>query len=195
MDFAGVCAYCEGLPEEATVDHFRPQSRFPHLTLDWLNLVHSCRRCNQAKGSGWPGYDDAATNRWLTAEDSRYVGVSEYVTPNACDSRRPASEYFDYDVDTGEMKPSARLDPPDWSLARRTIRDIDLNDSGRSENDPGHLWNLRLDLRDQLILRLNEMQDPDLKAGVLVEFMSPGRPFSSFVTAYVSALSGGLMPP
>ena len=194
-DFHGVCAYCEGLPDEETVDHFRPQSRFPDLTLHWLNLVYACRRCNQAKRDSWPGYDDVWTDRLLKAENPGYVPVYEYVNPNASGSSRPASEFFDYHIGTGQIKPAEELAPSDWSMARRTILDIDLNDSGLGDNDLGHLWNLRLDQRDRLVQRINEVEDPDLRAGILLEFMLPNRPFSSFIAAYIAALGASLAPP
>lgn len=34
---------------EFELDHFEPQSLAPDLTLDYFNLVYSCRRCNQVK--------------------------------------------------------------------------------------------------------------------------------------------------
>lgn len=145
-DFGQICAYCEQLCQlptrsgesanDATIDHFRPRRRFPDLWLDWLNLIHACHRCNQAKGGSWPGYDDAEINNRLTALNPRYTPVSEYVSPNAVNSRRPAREFFGFDVVTGEIAPAEQLDPVEWSMARRTIRDIDLNDSELGENDP-----------------------------------------------------------
>ena len=91
-DFGTVCAYCEQPcqsptqyeePHDESVDHFRPRHRFPNQWLDWLNLVYACRRCNQAKGRNWPGFDDALVNQLLAGEDHRYVPVSEYVNPSA----------------------------------------------------------------------------------------------------------------
>ena len=67
-DFGPICAYCEQPCQtptrsgdsfnEETIDHFRPRHWFPHLWLDWPNLIYACHRCNQAKGGSWPGYDD-----------------------------------------------------------------------------------------------------------------------------------------
>ena len=145
-DFSSICAYCEQLcqptrprlrteggeespwPYEETIDHFRPRSRFPELWLDWLNLVYACYRCNQSKGDSWPATDDVK-NRLLTAvHKPRYVPVLEFVDPNAADSRRPAQEFFDFDFDSGEIRPAEELDALEWSSARRTIYDVDLND-------------------------------------------------------------------
>lgn len=194
QDFGTVCAYCEQPcqsptqyeePNEESIDHFRPRKRFPKRWLDWLNLVYACRRCNQAKGGNWPGFDDDFINRILAAEDTRYLPVSEYVNPNAVDGQRPAGEFFAFDVETGEVLPSAQLCREEWSMARRTIRDIDLNDSSLGENNEFHLWNWRLEQRALLIERINLLDDFDAKVNIMLEFMLPDKPFSSFITAYV----------
>lgn len=194
-DFGQICAYCErpcqGVtatheePGEETIDHFRPRNRFPELWLDWLNLVYACRRCNRAKGGNWPGFDDTLINQMLTAENPRYVAVSEYVNPSATDGQRLARDFFTFDTEIGEMSPSAQLDPLEWSMARRTIRDVDLNDSELGENDESHLWNRRLEQRALLVERINGLDDFDAKVNIMLEFMLPDKPFSSFIAAYV----------
>ena len=195
LDFGTICAYCERPcqgatvthegPGEETIDHFRPRNRFPELWLDWLNLVYSCRRCNQAKGGDWPGFEDDLVNQMLAAENAGYVPVSEYVNPCAVDGQRPAGEFFDFDAETGQMLPSAQIDGAEWSMARRTIRDVDLNDSGLGANDESHLWNLRRRQRALLIERINGLDDFDAKLNIMLEFMLPDKPFSSFIRAYV----------
>ena len=194
-DFGTICAYCERPchgattahqePGAETIDHFRPRHRFPDQWLDWLNLVYSCYRCNQAKGNSWPGFDDAPVNQFLAVEDARYVSVSEYVNPSAVAGQRPAGEFFDFEAETGEMLPSSQLDGMKWSMARRTIRDVDLNDSGLGENDESHLWNRRLRQRTLLIERISGLDDFDAKLNIMLEFMLPDKPFSSFIRAYV----------
>ena len=195
LDFGTICAYCERPcqgatathegPSEETIDHFRPRHQFPDLRFDWLNLVYACRRCNQAKGGSWPGFDDDLVNQMLAAVDARYVPVSEYVNPSAVDGQRPAGEFFDFDDETGEMLPPSHLGGAEWSIARRTIRDVDLNDSELGENDESHLWNRRLEQRALLIERINRMDDFDAKLNIMLEFMLPDKPFSSFIRAYV----------
>lgn len=75
-DFSKICAYCERLcessentgtrPNAETIDHFRPRQHFPNLSLDWMNLVYSCQRCNKKKANSWPGYNDAPLiDKWL----------------------------------------------------------------------------------------------------------------------------------
>jgi hypothetical protein len=50
------CVYCLNretwgrFESEFELDHFEPQALKPQSTLDYLNLVYACRRCNAAKG-------------------------------------------------------------------------------------------------------------------------------------------------
>ena len=193
-DFGPICAYCErpcewpnkyrDSPNQETIDHFRPRYRFPHLWLDWLNLVYACRRCNDAKDNSWPGFDDQSVDMWLKAENPRYTPVSEYVCPNAEAGRSPAVDYFSYDDGTGEISPAEQLSDEEWSMARRTIVDIDLNDRNLGENDQGHLWNLRKTQLGLIMHELNSLQDPFQKVRLARAFTLPDKPFSSFVAAY-----------
>lgn len=196
QDFERTCAYCERDLDlstgQAIVEHFRPRSRFPDLTFDWLNLIYACRRCNDAKGNSWPGFDDQGVDMWLRAENPRYTPVSEYVSPNSEAGRRPAQEHFGFDLDTGEMKPAEELDDLEWSTARRTIRDVDLNDSQLGQNDPGHLMNRRRRQRRLLEQRLSSVSDPIQMVELAIEFTQPGRPFSSYVAACFTARFGEL---
>ena len=194
-DFGSVCGYCQSpcqaptshkRREEETIDHFRPRHHFPAQWLDWLNLVYACRRCNVvAKGDSWPGYVDALANQVLADKDARYTPITEYVNPSAVDCQRPADDFFDFDPATGEMLPSEQLGREEWSMARRTIADIDLNDSSLSANDRSHLWNRRLAQRNLLVARLNALDDFDLKVNIMLEFMQPDKPFSAFIRAYI----------
>ena len=194
-DFGTICAYCERpcqqvaaryhKPTEESIDHFRPRHYFPQLWLDWLNLVHACRRCNQRKGRQWPGCDDMVANRMLATEDARYIPPSEYVNPNYENGNIAAGDFFAYEVATGEMLPSPHLGSLEWSTARRTICDIDLNDSALGENDRSHLWNRRLEQLALLIERIDGLDGFDAKVNIMLEFMRPDKPFSSFISAYV----------
>ena len=198
QDFSGICAYCErkcepqtpsGNPFREEIEHFRPRRRFPELAFDWSNLVYACRRCNQSKADSWPGFEDASINLLLTAEDPRYTPVSEYVSPNESAGQRPATDFFFYDFDTGEILPSAKLSSFEWSVARRTISDIDLNDSRLGENDSNHLWRQRRAQLDILREAANAQDDDELAAMIVQDLMLPDSPFSSFVQAYVRTLS------
>ena len=160
------------------IEHFRPRSRFPDLSFDWLNLVYACHRCNHSKADSWPEFDDASVNRLLAAEDPRYTPVSEYVSPNVSAGQLPATDFFSYDVDTGEIMPSVQLSSVEWSVGWRTIRDIDLNDSQLGENDPNHLWRQRRAQLDFLREATNAQEDDELVAMVVQEFIMPDSPFS-----------------
>ena len=201
QDFRRICAYCEryclpvtqtgNSPDEETIDHFRPRSRFPEQRFDWLNLIYCCRRCNQVKGDNWPGYGDVIIESLMPA--------SEYVNPNAAEDSRPASGYFSFDAETGEITPADGLSPSEFATAQRTIRDIDLNDGLLGENDPSHLWNRRLRQRRLMIQGLDALDDFDARVQMMFEFMLPDKPFSGFITAYLMsrfpALAGILSRP
>jgi uncharacterized protein (TIGR02646 family) len=147
QDFTAICGYCERFCDsvtsthegdsEQTADHFRPICHFPYLSLDWENMVISCRRCNQAKLNKWPGINDGSINGMFTSEDPRYTPPTEYVNPSALHGARPAQDYFDFVPNSGEIKPAEDLDDVEWSMARRNISDIDLNDSNLGQNEKG----------------------------------------------------------
>ncbi len=67
LDFSFECVYC-GLHENEVggirgfaVDHFRPKSKFPQLTLEYSNVLYACCVCNTFKGDDWP-HDDPLTH-------------------------------------------------------------------------------------------------------------------------------------
>ena len=111
-----ICWYCERQcyasaesgGRAPTVDHFRPLSRFPQLAYEWSNWVFSCQRCNvDNKRDKWPG--------------------PGYVDPCASSVAERPEQYFDYDVDTGELIPKDRLSDLARRRARNTINDLGLN--------------------------------------------------------------------
>ena len=189
-DFGEICAYCQQLcrapsrsehPDEESIDHFRPRDWFPNLWLDWINLIYACRMCNQNKDNKWPGIGntyDEISNRLLSTEDSRYVSASEYVNLTESVSRRPAQQFFDFDINTGKIVPSDQLTHEEWSVARRTIWDLDLNSN--------YLCNLRLERLTRLIDRLDTIDDFEGKIDVMFRFMLPRMPFSRFIYAYMT---------
>ena len=114
---SGICWYCERLCEPAseasgkaaTVDHFKPRSRFPELTYEWTNWVFSCRRCNgEYKQDKWPALG--------------------YVDPCAGDEQEHPGRYFDYDMLTGEIIPHPALDGDAKRKAETTIADLGMNE-------------------------------------------------------------------
>ncbi len=215
-DFGPVCAYCErpcspptataDSPDEETNDHFKPLEHFPHLSLEWLNLVYSCHRCNQIKGNKWPGIKDEAINSRLTQfYPVRYVCPKEYVNSGKQYGGYTARELFKFNVDTGEISPADNLDSEEWSIAFRTIMDLDLNEfrdpcqpeSERvpdrfkvplEENDPNHLWNRRKAQLSLLIGQLNQIEDESTIISIFQQFSMPDKPFSGFIFAYFKQL-------
>ena len=193
-DFKNVCGYCEqpcrsttsaheGRDEE-TIDHFRPRQKFSGLWLDWMNLVYACRRCNKAKNNKWPKAGDAA-NLLLNRLEARYTDVSEFVNPNATGLEKLAEGLFIFHVASGEIQPEATVDDSEWSKARRTIADIDLNDSELGLYDEHHLCNRRHRQVERLNERLKSLNAFEERFSMMQEFMMPDKPFSSFVRAYI----------
>jgi HNH endonuclease len=58
-EFTSQCVYCR-LPDgpkgedSFSVDHYRPQSKFPGLVTTYANLFYACSCCNRRKGAFWP---------------------------------------------------------------------------------------------------------------------------------------------
>lgn len=189
-DFSGICGYCEQRCEptnrdrsgkEESVDHFRPRSRFPGESLNWLNLVYSCRRCNQAKGDRWPTAGDADNRR--LGRIRRYRQVDGYVCPNAVATQPPAEFFFSFDIELGEIVPDDNLADSEWSLAYRTIVDLDLNSIATGDDLPEQ----RRLQRDFLRETLRQVSEIRLREAIIAGFAQRSRPFSSFVAAYATA--------
>ncbi len=209
-DFGPVCAYCQHFCQptqprtetgetpppfdEESIDHFRPRGRFPGFWLDWSNLVYACYRCNQNKGDQWPVFDDMKNQILTAAFRPRYTPVSEYVNPNETDNRRPGHEFFGWDSDSGEMMPAERLAQVEWSFARRTIDDIDLNGelSELEGFDPDHIFNQRRYHLYLFMERLNS--DSNFRNLVMQGVTPPGQPFFGFISAYLNGLSPEVSP-
>ena len=111
--------------------------------------------------------------------------VSEFVSPNATVMGRPAEELFSFHVPPGEIKPQEVPDDSEWSKARRTIADIDLNDSELGLYDERHLCNRRCRQVERLNARLQGLSDFNERFNMMREFMKPDKPFSSFVRTYI----------
>ena len=191
MDFEECCAYCENWCVEGavesdnrgTIDHFRPRSRFPGEWLTWLNLVYACRRCNDTKGNLWPELSDI-TNLRLSVID-RYVGAATYVNPSLIPKQRPASEFFEYRFNSGQMVAAGHLAASEWSKAVRTIADLDLNSDYEAVGE--RLPYLRRERLDFIIERLgNPMEDVGRTVAILRELTQPNQPFSGFILTYAT---------
>ena len=187
-DFSEICAYCEQQCVEPTraerdneesVDHFRPRRHYPNEWLNWLNLIYACRRCNQSKLSKWPTIDDR-DNR-LLARITRYEPISEYVCPNQSDTQLHCETLFAFNVATGEINPANDIDDAHWSMAYRTIVDIDLNSIQPGQLD---LPELRKEWVKSLETTLNKAENPDLRSTIISGFCRRDQPFSSLAMSY-----------
>ena len=187
-EFQGICAYCEQSCVEPTraerdneesVDHFRPRRDFPQEWLAWLNLIYSCRRCNQSKGSKWPVIGDY-DNRRLSVVD-RYEQVSEFVCPNQSDTQPRCETLFGFDLESGEIGPALGIDNTGWSVAYRTIIDIDLNSIQSGQQNLPELRRAQIRFLEETLLRVNSSDD---RSAIVAGFSQMNRPFSSYVLAY-----------
>lgn len=138
--FHGICGYCEEKVDQsnATVDHFRPKSKFPELVYEWSNWVFVCRKCNNCKGDKWP--DDG------------------YVNPCTCSMSERPENFFDFDIYTGEILPKPSLSPERCSKSRKTIDDIGLNDSEHLKERRA-----RIKLVQLLLSFLDDTPHPDIE--------------------------------
>lgn len=194
-DFGQCCAYCENRcaasgdqPNRESVDHFRPRSKFPDLSLDWLNLVYACQRCNGTKGNLWPEESDVVNRRFAVVVG--FVPVTAYVNPNIIAGARPAQEFFEFYVDGangGQIIPAAQLPVGERLMAQRTIEDLDLNDDYGLVDD--RLPELRTDRLDFILEEIGDPSaDTERTALVLREYSQPDQPFSSYVAAFAELL-------
>ena len=204
-DFGGVCAYCEkqcdenwrasGVPEENRPEneHFRPEEEFPHSSLEWLNFVYSCKRCNDTKSNFWP---------------RRNIGTPDYdgfVSPNAvgqqpvnCVQRLPAEDFFDFikDVERGLVTPSedTGVQPLETAMARVTVDYLDLNSDDENPNRRGTGLLLPEQRQDRALALQNRIRsawnrgDMQMIAAELNSAIQPDQPFSSYIKAYIERI-------
>jgi uncharacterized protein (TIGR02646 family) len=90
-EFSGRCVYCETPFSTGTIryiEHFRPASHYPELSLDVGNLLLVCDRCSASKGARFPLDEDGnplLLNPWVD-DFSEHVelqgtGVLKGLTP------------------------------------------------------------------------------------------------------------------
>ena len=97
-DFRHCCAYCclhefwAGGVGNYELDHYRPVSKFPHLTRNFYNLRYACHLCNLTKSDYWPSATVEAAGIGLVdltadAFDSHYrlteIGLLHPLTDSA----------------------------------------------------------------------------------------------------------------
>lgn len=106
-----ICCYCgERIAQsDSHIEHFRPQTAYPHLELDYFNLLASCQ--NQIKPKE-PRHCGMGKGDWF---DDRLL-VSPLIT-NCVD-------FFEY-TDRGEISPPRK--PEKVAAAKKTIEKLGLN--------------------------------------------------------------------
>ena len=106
-----LCAYCDGplnVTARATIDHLAPRKHFQALSLAWHNLFPACDLCNETY----------KREQWSCA----------IVRPDT----DPVDEWFDLDLITGRVRPSAMVDDPVIrARVRLTIGVFRLNAAAR----------------------------------------------------------------
>ena len=204
-DFGGVCAYCEkrcdenwrenGVPEENRPEneHFCPEEEFPTSSLEWLNFVHSCQRCNDVKSNFWP---------------RRNIGTPDYdgfVNPNAvgqqpgnCVQRLPAEDFFDFvtDVERGLVNPAEDegIEYLERAMASVTIEYLDFNSDYENPGRRGTGLLLPEQRQDRAIALRNRIHsawavgDLGMIAAELNSAIQPDQPFSSYIKAYIECI-------
>ncbi len=103
------CAYCLtrderlGGEEAMTVDHFKPESRYPNLRLAWSNLYYACAVCNShwKKDHPWPD-EEAEGKRFVDScdedPDEHFRMVRDANTGDFCNVQ-PRSDAASYTVE------------------------------------------------------------------------------------------------
>jgi 5-methylcytosine-specific restriction endonuclease McrA len=97
------CVYCAihevsfGGIRNFHVEHYRPKSKFEHLTNDIRNLFYACSVCNTFKSNDWPS--EPVTDHWVQAyPNPSTVDYTELfvveLTSGVVDGRYVASRYM-----------------------------------------------------------------------------------------------------
>lgn len=102
------CAYCLmpddrlGGEDGMTVDHFRPESRYPDLRLAWANLYYACSVCNSHYKRDHPTPEEEGAGKRFVDPcqedyDDHFRLVPDPATGTFC-RVRPLSEAAEYSV-------------------------------------------------------------------------------------------------
>ena len=222
QEFDKICVYCERKclvspgPKKAKewsdykrgqigqVEHFRPQSHFPDRSLEWDNLVYSCARCNQAKGNLWPGKEGSPESGKAPSVRIPLPEVEEYVSPNIESDNLPAHKFFYVPQRKGTLlAPKNRGDLREFSMAQRTISDIDINhaksdkelyrkpkrDDFKIESYPPYDCERSLEAQRSSQLKkirkeLEACNDRKEAIEVIKRYTQPNQPYSGFIAAF-----------
>ena len=157
-----ICAYCEGSTDtkrtRPEIDHFRPRSRYKHLTFKWDNLMYACHLCNKKKSDKFPEH------------------IGGYISPaDPC-----SSGYFDYDIRTGKIRAHSGInDEALKAQINQTICDCKLNSDELCRVRKGKNRDIDRKIRNNPQKGLPKL---------LEEFTKRSSPFSSYARAYLAHL-------
>jgi uncharacterized protein (TIGR02646 family) len=116
--FGECCGYCEGYCD-GEVDHLKPKKRFPEEVYNWDNWVYSCHVCNNKKGEKWSSLG--------------------FLDPCSGDTFCDTPYCFEYELDTGVIKPNPKLNRRNRKSAQKTIDSLKLNRSNNLKSRIHHI--------------------------------------------------------
>ena len=172
------CAYCQ-LPDDrfqaeegATVDHFKPEGRYPDLRFDWSNLYYACPVCNTHYKKHYPTLSEEAQGKRFVdpcAEDPDDHFRLAWDERTGCFSRirhlTLAAEYTVFRLKLND-RPSLRdywreIHQEEKTLTKRLgeIEDClcDCVDVASKLNDP-QIESLRSDYESQRVVCVQEIE-------------------------------------
>jgi uncharacterized protein (TIGR02646 family) len=123
-DFRKTCAYClleemwAAGPENFELDHFRPKSVFPQLTMSYYNLYWSCHVCNRQKHDAWPSKEARAQG--ISFVDLCASSFDEHFVSQKNGKWRGKTLAARYTID------ALRLNRPHLVQLRLLLREMDL---------------------------------------------------------------------
>ena len=149
-----LCPFCEKRLEigTATIEHFQPQSIYPHLQLDYFNLFACCHVCNQKK-------DDHLIPSYIFDPRSDSFNLTHLIL-----NRHEDFKFFYHNIDQNNcylQKASLlkikKLNPQYFSdvIFYNTIELLDLNNSIR-------LGGPRAVIRNRMLQRMETLNDAGL---------------------------------
>ena len=166
--FHCICGYCEEAAALGGVDHFRPKSRFPEMVYSWSNWVFACSKCNSTKQDKWP--------------------ACGYVDPCTCSCEDRPENFFDFDLDTGEIVAKFGLTKQQYRKAWQTIDDLGLNDTGHRNNRRARIREVRM-----FLALLDETAEPDIERFV-EDLAHPHSELSSVTRAMLTEMGYPVEP-
>jgi uncharacterized protein (TIGR02646 family) len=136
-----ICCYCGEriVSADSHIEHFQPQTDYPHLELDYFNLLASCQQKIQPRE---PRHCGMGKGDWFHSE--------LLVSPLIAD----CEDFFEYTVD-GQILPSRSLEKA--AAATETIDKLSLNINKLKATRAGAIDSIYNDLELELPLSGDEI--------------------------------------